>query len=198
MSLKLSRKNILYGYLYIFGGIFFIGVMAFMIFRGNSAPTSRHYMEMLLVVIVGICCMFVGVKQIIDHKALLGGVPKGDMEKLLSSMEMFKSLDISVQEIAELIDSGKEEYIKCNPIIIYANDVTGVLDKYRNEKINERDLLIWCNMISFSKCFYFYPDRADELEGVVTDIRRKLDRNGKLTMKEIDEYILVLIHETEI
>ncbi len=195
---KEVKKNIISGYLYIIGAIGFVALMFYLITDANIQPYNRMLVEKVVVVGIGIACIYTGIKQIRDYKTMLDGIPKPMLDELRGQLDLFKSLDIPVTEMMHCINKEKEKYFENNPVLIYSDDVIEALEKYRTHKVNEKEFLVWCNLTSFSSCYHFNPDRMDEIGSVVSEIRRKLELKERLTENQIDAYEEALSNHTEI
>ncbi len=195
---KEQKKNILSGYLYILGAIFFTVLMFYLIDDANVEPYNRMLVEKVVVLAIAIACAYTGIKQIRDYKIFLDGIPKPMLDELRTQFELFKSLDISVKEVAHFITKDKEKYFYNNPIIVYSDDVIEALEKLRIKKVNQKEFLIWCNLISFSSCYHFNPKRMDEIGSVINDLKRRMEKNEKITTSQIDAYVKALSENTEI
>ncbi len=195
---KEQKKNILSGYLYILGAIFFTVLMFYLIDDANVEPYNRMLVEKAVVLAISAACIYTGIKQIRDYKTLLEGIPKPMIDELRTQFELFKSLDVSVKEVAHNITKDKEKYFYNNPIIVYSDDVIEALEKLRIKKVNQKEFVIWCNLISFSNCYHFNPKRMDEIGSVINDIKRRMDKHEKVTINQIDSYVKALSDHTEI
>ena len=198
LSLKEQKKNILYGYLYIAGGLLFLGIMAVIFATDNIKTDTREYVVMVLVLLIGIAVIYSGFKQIKDTKTLIDGIPKQMIEETMSEMALFKNLDLSVRDITRHMTKDTEKYFSNNPVIVYADDVTEALEKYKDQKISRKEMLVWCHMMTFSSCFAYNPDRYDEIESVVKAIQKRLVREEDLSEEEIFNYVRALDDNTEI
>lgn len=198
MTEKEKKKNILFGYLYILGGIVFLCIMAGIFYTDGIETDTREYVVMVLVLLTGFACIFTGIKQIRDNKTLLEGIPKPIIDEMMTEMKLFKSLDLSVRDITRHMTSEKEKYFFKNPIIIYPDDVTAALEKYRDKKVTRKEMLVWCHMMTFSQCYVYNPDRTDEIESVVKDIQKRLVKEEDLSEEEIYLYVRALDNNTEI
>ncbi|MBN2851776.1 MAG: hypothetical protein JXQ23_03475, partial [Clostridia bacterium] len=178
--------------------ICFVGLMFFLINEEGGESINRIYVEKFVVVAIGIACIYTGIKQIIDYKTYLEGIPKPMLDELSTQLELFKSLDISVKDITHCINKDKEKYFVNNPVIVHSVDVIEALEKFRAKKINIKEFIVWCNLISFSDCYHFDPDRMDEIGSIITDIHRRIETNEDLTIDQIDSYIQALHNHTEI
>ncbi len=198
ISPEKQKKNILYGYLYIAGGILFLGIMAIIFATDNIETDTREYVVMGLVALIGLAVVFAGIKQIKDNKTLVEGIPKQMLEEMLSEMSLFKSLDLSVRDVTRHMTKDTEKYFIKNPIIVYADDITEALEKYKNKKTTRKEMLVWCHMLTFSQCYAYNPDRHDEIESVVKAIQKRLVREEDLSEEEIYYYVRALDDNTEI
>lgn len=198
LSKKEQKKNILYGYLYIAGGFLFMGIMAG-IFATDDIPNStREYVVMALCGMIGLAVIFTGIKQIRDNKTLVEGIPKQMVEETMTEMSLFKSLDLSVRDITRHMTKDTEKYFIKNPIIVYADDVTEALEKYKDKKITRQEMLVWCHMMTFSQCYVYNPDRHDEIESVVKAIQKRLVKEEDLNEEEIYYYVRALDDNAEV
>ncbi|MDX1358866.1 MAG: hypothetical protein R3232_08550 [Clostridia bacterium] len=198
ISGKEQKRNILFGYLYMAGGVVFMGIMA-AIFATDSIKTdTREYVVMALVGIIGIACIFTGIKQVRDNKIVLEGIPKPLIDEMMTEMKLFKSLDLSVRDVTRHMDKDKERYFIKNPIIVYPDDITEALEKYRSGKVAGKEMLVWCHMMTFSQCYAYNPDRHDEIESVVKAIQKRLVKEEDLSEEEIYNYVRALDSNTEI
>jgi len=166
---KEQKRNIIMGYLYILGAFAFVALMFYLINNHEIESYNRMIVEKVVIVSIALACAYTGVKQIKDYKTYLDGIPKPMLDQLRTQLELFKSLDISVREVAPYINKDKEKFFINNPIIVYSDDVIEALDKYRIRKVNQKEFVVWCNLISFSNCFYFNPNRTDEIGSVIND-----------------------------
>lgn len=193
-----QKKNIKFGYLYIAGGILFLGIMAVIFATDNIETDTREYVVMVLVALIGMAVIFAGIKQIKDNKTLVEGIPKQVLEETMSEMSLFKSLDLSVRDITRHMTKDTEKYFNKNPIFVYADDITEALEKYKNKKITRKEMLVWCHMLNFSQCYVYNPDRHDEIESVVKAIQKRLVREEDLSEEEIYYYVRALDENAEI
>lgn len=198
LSQKEQKKNILFGYLYIVAGFIFLGIMAAIFATDGIETDTREYVVMVLVLLMGIGVIYSGIKQIKDNKTLVEGIPKQMLEETLSEMSLFKSLDLSVRDITRHMTEETEKYFINNPIIVYADDVTEALEKYKDKKITRKEMLVWCHMMTFSQCYSYNPDRHDEIESVVKAIQKRLVREEDLSEEEIYYYVRALDDNAEI
>jgi len=195
---KEQKRNIISGYLYIVGAICFVILMFYLINNHDIESYNRVLVEKVVVISIAIACIYTGIKQIRDYKTYLDGIPKPMLDQLRTQLELFKSLDISVREVAHFINKDKEKYFISNPIIVYSDDVIEALEKYRIKKVNEKEFVVWCNLISFSNCFHFNPKRIDEIGSVICDIKRRIERDESISIDQIDAYVKALSDYTEI
>lgn len=193
-----QKKNILLGYFYIAGGIAFIIIMAVIFATDQIATDTREYVVMAITAMIGIACMYTGIKQIRDNKMLLGGLPKSVVAGMMTEMALFKTLDISVREVTRHMTPDKERYFTDNPVIVYRDDVVEALEKYKAGKVSGKELLVWCQMITFSRCYSFNADRYDEIESVINLIKKRLAKEEDLSEEEINELISALEQNAEI
>lgn len=193
-----QKKNILFGYLYIAGGIAFMAIMAIIFATDNIKTDTREIVVMVLVALIGVACIYTGIKQISDNKTLLEGIPRNEIDEMMTEMSLFKSLDLSVRDITRHMTAEKEKYFIKNPIIIYSDDITDALEKYRDSKITRKEMLVWCHMVKFSQCYVYNPDRHDEIESVVKAIQKRLVQEEDLSEEEIYRYVRALDDNTEI
>lgn len=198
ISMKEQKKNILFGYLYMAGGILFMGIMALVFAIDNIKTDTREYVVMVMVVLIGIACIFVGIKQVRDNKTLLEGIPKNLIDEMMTEMALFKSLDLSVRDVTRHMTTEKEKYFINNPIIVYPDDITEALEKYRDGKISRQEILVWCHMMTFSQCYVYNPDRHDEIESVVKAIQKRLVKEEDLSEEEIYYFVRALDDNAEI
>jgi len=198
ISPKNQKKNILFGYLYIAGGILFLGIMAIIFATDNIKTDMREYVVMVLVALIGLAVVYAGFKQIRDNKTLVEGIPKQILEETLSEMSLFKSLDLSIRDITRHMTKDTEKYFSENPVIVHADDVTEALEKYKDKKITRKEMLVWCHMMTFSHCYVYNPDRHDEIESVVKAIQKRLVREEDLSEEEIYYYVRALDENAEI
>jgi hypothetical protein len=193
-----QKKNILFGYLYMAGGVLFMGIMAAIFATDNIKTDTREIVVMVLVALIGIACVFTGVKQIRDNKTLLEGIPKHEIDEMMTEMSQFKNLNLSVRDITRHMTPEKEKYFIKNPIIVYADDIADALENYRDGKISRKEMLVWCHMMKFSQCYVYYPDRHDEIESVVKAIQKRLVDEDDLSEEEIYRFVQALDQNAEI
>lgn len=198
LSKKEQKKNILFGYLYIAAGFVFMGIMAIIFATDVIETDTREIVVMVLVFLIGLAVIFSGIKQIKDNKTMIEGIPKQILEETQSEMSLFKSLDLSVRDITRHMTKDSEKYFIKNPVIVYADDVTEALEKYKEKKISRKEMLVWCHMMTFSHCFAYNPDRHDEIESVVKAIQKRLVREEDLSEEEIYYYVRALDDNAEI
>lgn len=193
-----QKKNIRSGYLYMVGAVFFVLVMFFVIFDVEEEITHRIILELVVVFSIGIACVYAGIRQIKDYNTFLGGIPKPMIDDMCTKFELFKSLDVSVKDVAQYINKDMENHFVDNPIIVFEDDVVAALEKYRTHKVTDKNFLIWCNLISFSKCFILNPVRVDEIESVLRDMKRRMEKQDTIPSEMIDQYEKALTEHTEI
>ncbi|MBN2558524.1 MAG: hypothetical protein JXB33_07215, partial [Clostridia bacterium] len=198
ISANEQKKNIKFGYLYIAGGIVFMLIMAGIFATDNIDNNTREYVVMALVAMIGIACIFTGIKQVRDNKTLLEGIPKAVIEEMMTEMAMFKNLDLSVRDITRHMTSEKEKYFLKNPIVVYPDDITEALEKYRDGKVTRKEMLVWCHVMTFSQCYVYNPDRYDEIESVVKAIQKRLVNEEDLSEEEIFQFVSALDNNAEI
>ncbi len=193
-----QKKNILFGYLYIAGGIIFMLIMAVVFATDDIATDTREYVVMAIVALIGAACIYTGIRQIRDNKMLLEGMPKAMIDEMMTEMALFKTLDISVREITRHMTADKERYFINNPIIVYQDDVVEALEKYKNKKTTGKEMLVWCHMMTFSKCYSYNPDRYDEIESVIKAIQKRLAKEEDFSEEEIYGLMSALEQNAEI
>lgn len=193
-----QKKNILFGYLYMAGGVAFMGIMAAIFATDNIDTDTRELVVMVLVGLVGIACIFTGVKQVRDNRTLLEGIPKSEIDEMMTEMSLFKNLDLSVRDITRHMTPEKEKYFVKNPIIVYSDDITEALEKYRDKKVGRKEILVWCHMLKFSQCYVYNPDRHDEIESVVKSIQKRLVDDEDLSEEEVYKFVQALDDNAEI
>ena len=193
-----QKKNILFGYLYMAGGVLFMGIMAVIFATDKIETDTRELVVMVLVALIGIACVFTGVKQVKDNKTLLEGIPKHDIDEMMTEMSLFKNLDLSVRDVTRHMTPEKEKYFIKNPILVYSDDITEALEKYRDGKISRKEMLVWCHMMIFSQCYVYNPDRHDEIESVVKAIQKRLVQEEDLLEEEIYRFVRALDEHAEI
>ncbi|MDX1357215.1 MAG: hypothetical protein R3232_00135 [Clostridia bacterium] len=193
-----QKKNIMFGYLYIIGGVVFLGIMAAIFATDNIETDTREIVVMALVLLIGIGVIVAGIKQIKDNKTLVEGIPKQILEETLSEIALFKSLDLSVRDITRHMTKDAEKYFIKNPTIVYADDVTEALEKYKTGKVTRQEMLVWCHMMTFSQCYVYNPERHDEIESVVKAIQKRLVREEDLSEEEIYYYVRALDNNAEL
>ena len=137
-----QKKNIMFGYLYIIGAVVFLGIMAAIFATDNIETDTREIVVMALVLLIGIGVIVAGIKQIKDNKTLVEGIPKQILEETLSEIALFKSLDLSVRDITRHMTKDAEKYFIKNPTIVYADDVTEALEKYKIGKVTRQEMLV--------------------------------------------------------
>jgi hypothetical protein len=180
------------------GGIIFMGIMA-LVFATDDIPNdTREYVVMVLVALIGIACVYTGIKQVRDNRTLLEGVPKYDIEEMMTEMSLFKNLDLSVRDITRHMTKEKERYFIKNPIAVYSDDIIEALEKYRDKKVSRQEMLVWCHLLKFSQCYMYNPDRYDEIESVVKAIQKRLEKEDDLTEEEIYRFVIALDDHAEI
>ena len=198
LSPKEQKSKIIYGYLYMAGGIIFMGIMAGIFATDEIKTDTREYVVMALIAMIGIACIFTGIKQIKDNKVLLGGIPKPLIDEMMTEMELFKSLDLSVRDVTRHMTDEKEKYFVKNPLIVYPDDITEALEKYSSKKVTRKEMLVWCHMMTFSQCYVYNPDRHDEIESVVKAIQKRLVKEEDLSEEEIYHFVRALDDNAEI
>lgn len=198
MTKEQQKKNILFGYLYMAGGVIFMCIMAAIFATDNIKTDTREIVVMVLVGLIGFACIFTGIKQIRDNKTLLEGIPKHDIDEMMTEMSLFKNLDLSVRDVTRHMTAEKEKYFIKNPIFVYADDITEALEKYRDEKITRKEMLVWCHMMKFSQCYVYNPKRHDEIESVVNAIQKRLVQEEDLSEEEIYRFVRALDDNAEI
>lgn len=193
-----QKRNILFGYLYMAGGVIFMGIMA-LVFATDDIPNdTREYVVMVLVAFIGIACIYTGIKQVRDNRTMLEGIPKYDIGEMMAEMSLFKSLDLSVRDVTRHMTEEKEKYFIRNPIVVYSDDITEALEKYRDKKVSSQEMLVWCHMLKFSQCYMYNPDRYDEIESVVKAIQKRLVKEDNLSEEEIHRFVRALDDRAEI
>jgi hypothetical protein len=198
ISKNQQKKNILFGYLYMVGGVVFLGIMAAIFATDNIETDTREIVVMALVLLIGIGVIVAGIRQIKDNKTLVEGIPKQILEETLSEIALFKSLDLSVRDITRHMTKDAEKYFIKNPTIVYSDDVTEALEKYKNKKVTRQEMLVWCHMMTFSQCYVYNPDRHDEIESVVKAIQKRLVKDEDLSEEEIYYYVRALDDNAEL
>ena len=153
---------------------------------------------MVLVGLIGLACIFTGIKQIKDNKTLLEGIPKNEIDEMMTEMSLFKNLELSVRDVTRHMTSDKEKYFIKNPIIVYPDDITDALEAYRDGKVSRKEMLVWCHMLNFSQCYVYNPDRHDEIESVVKAIQKRLVDEEDLSEEEIYRFVQALDENAEI
>lgn len=193
-----QKKNIMLGYFYIAGGVLFMIIMAVIFATDQIETDTREYVVMAITAMIGVACIYTGIKQIRDNRILLGGLPKSVVDEMMTEMARFKTLDISVREVTRHMTPDKERYFTENPVIVYQDDVVEALEKYNAGKVTGKELLVWCQVITFSKSYSFNADRYDEIESVVNFIKKRLAKEEDLSEEEINELISALEQNAEI
>ncbi|HPQ47065.1 MAG TPA: hypothetical protein PLP30_06845 [Clostridia bacterium] len=193
-----QKKNILFGYLYMAGGVLFMGIMTAIFATDNIKTDTREIVVMALIGMIGIACIFTGIKQVRDNKTLLEGIPRSEIDEMMTEMALFKNLDLSVRDVTRHMTPEKEKYFTKNPIIVYSDDITEALEKYRDGKISRREMLVWCHMLKFSQCYVYYPERHDEIESVVKAIEKRLVQEEDLSEEEVYRFVRALDENAEI
>ena len=114
------------------------------------------------------------------------------------SLEMFKNLQISKDELSKVFGGNLLNAKTDNPVVISYRDVIHVLKTFKDGDISLTQLLDWVNTIWFTELYQYDEDHSDSIASVLTLLEELDEADKVLTASDIDKYIEALTNNQEI
>ncbi len=109
----------------------------------------------------------------------------------------FMRLDITKNELLDIVKADLKDLTIDNPIIVNSEDVIKVLEAYLNNKINLQDVIDWVNIIWFSDIYDYADYQCDSIASVMNELEEADEDSEKLSQNNIEKYLNALKNNTE-